>query len=204
MSNFTTIINNPNNRAKETNVEKVGRAMEKMAGQKTEILAQSNGTIPTVDMNDLKNLPNGSAGRKAAIDICEALAIAPVVDGEKGDVIGQNDCPGVTASALSVKFVFEDTQSMIVVIPDTGVLKYGLEHAPMEESTSYEGVVRLQIEKALAEVIDEDIENIVTDGNQRTQLRAKIQQRINENNPPLNPEITFFQQLGAYSVRQCD
>lgn len=206
MSNFTTIINNPADHKKETDVAKIGQAMGVLSEKKSEVLSHSSSSISVLDMNVLKGLPDGTAGKKEAMDICDALAIAPVVGGVKDDagLIGANDCPGITASALNVKFVFEDEHSMIVVIPDKGLLDYGLNHAPMEEATSYRAVVQRDIDESFADEMDTLIDSEVLDETQRAKLKAEMRALVENRNPTLKGEEIFYQQLGAYSVRQCD
>ena len=206
MSNFTTIISNPVDQHSATDVEQIGRAMGRMSENRSALLGHSNASISVVDMNVLKGLPDGTVGKQEAEEICDALAVAPVVGGVKqdADTIGARDCAGITAFALNVKFVFEDEHTMIVVIPDKGLLDYGLNNAPMEEATSYRAVVQRDIDETFANEMERLIDIHVSDADERENLKIAMEALVATRNPPLAEENIFYQQLGAYSVRQCD
>ena len=160
-------------------------------------------------------------GKKAVQTIGDKLAIAKI---ERNAAGGWSRHPPVIGSAddiaanITVRFVFEKEDEMIIVVPYKDTLDYGLYEGTVQDPptpgvpssppmSEAEYVKQLpEVREALKELLEETIAGLSSDPASHDEIRTKGEAIID--NISAEPDADgrkdlFIQQLGAYSIRQC-
>jgi hypothetical protein len=188
-------------------VNKIGKSLDTLAREK------AAGTIPAMGQIDFvdTNFGAGGAAGAAIAEVCNALAMKAVVpeddDWTPVGQFGPGDCPALSGGGFSVKFVFEGPDDLIIVVPHADSLAYGFDKKPMKEAAY---VTRTQEVRELAKHIAERtaVEVLAMAAGGATpdaaDIAGKIEEILDAEIPVLDDESVFYEQLGSYSIRQCD
>lgn len=214
------VINNRNSGGGASRLRGIGDALRNLA------TIHSNNQIVFDNADDIKSITlpyrkSSNPGKVEVEAIAQGLAIADIQDTGGGwsrqPTIGPDDADSVEAN-LTVRFVFEGNNEVIIVVPSKETLDYGLfdgtvnppgnEHSPpMNEGPYYPQLPEGR------ELLQDFLGRLIEDLGPGSATIDEIEAAGNTIIEALSPDLTgntpgkeelFFQQLGAYSVRQCE
>lgn len=152
---------------------------------------------------------SGRPGSDYMQNICNALAMAEITEnGGKWTPqpdVGPKACAEIEAIA-DIKFIFENENEKVIVIPNKNALAYALQDPPLKEGAYLRAFARenaLEVKNEVAVRWDDTDADL---GPHKEAVLELIQQAINERFKVLEPDdklSVFFEQLGSYTCRQC-
>ena len=204
-TNFTTILtderNRPDKPVQQTRILDVGNAVNALAHKRDAILAGKTDTVKCVTN---KHKGDGANEIQALINAM-VISLVTKKNGKwtnSDDYIGPDAMQEMTEElGLTFKFVFEEPGDAIIVVSNKDVLDFGVTVAPMQEASVYNDLAAASFANSLLENLDAMFENVTTVDQAKGVIQGALE--VISQGSGQAPATTYFQQLGAYSVRQC-